>query len=71
MIARLLRPRAEPKIPAVGPKCVGLIVGPQPLYRHKNGPECLRLAQYELDGKPYCAFHAGRIALDALLKAKA
>lgn len=24
---------------------------------------CQRLARYEIDGKPYCSLHAGRIAL--------
>jgi len=50
------------------PQCEGEIVGPQPSYRKAGGKQCWRRSAYELDGKTYCAFHAGRIALALLLK---
>lgn len=53
--------------PVSTPQCEGNIVGPQPAYRKAGGEQCYRKSQYMLDGKPYCAFHAGRIALEALL----
>lgn len=49
------------------PQCEGQIVGPQPSYRRKDGDQCWRRSQYKIDGKSYCAFHAGRLALEALL----
>ena len=54
-------------VPIKGPQCQGKIVGSQPAYRKAGGDQCWRKSQYEIGGKPYCAFHAGRIALEALL----
>lgn len=60
--------RTRPEYQAVDtPQCVGEIIGLQPSYRKAQGKQCFRASAYELDGKPYCAFHAGRIALVALL----
>lgn len=64
-VRALAKPREYSKVET--PQCEGSIVGPQPKYRLAGGTQCWRTSQYEIDGKYYCAFHAGKVALDRLL----
>jgi hypothetical protein len=57
--------------PVQSPQCEADVVGLQPSYRKELPPRCMRSSQYLIDGKHYCGFHAGKMALDYLIRASA
>lgn len=52
------------------PQCEANVTGNQPTYRKRMPSQCMRVSQYRIDGKCYCAFHAGQVALVRLLSSE-
>lgn len=57
-------------------KCSGEVTDALKAYRDRaagawnvpHGYNCTRFAQYQIDDKPYCALHGGKLLLNALCR---